>query len=114
MIYIRKHLGITTSSIMHIISQKRVAEFWQKHADAETSLRYWYKLTRDAQWRNLAELRQVFPSADQVGRLTVFNIGGNKYRLIARVQYRFRKVYIRTILTHSEYDKENWKKDVWF
>ena len=114
MIYVRKHLGLIISNIMHIISQKRVAEFWQKHADAERSLRYWYKLTRDAQWRNFAELRQVFPSADQVGRLTVFNIGENKYRLIARVQYRFRKVYIRTILTHSEYDKENWKKDVWF
>jgi mRNA interferase HigB len=101
-------------NIMHIISQKRLAEFWLKHPDAETSLRYWYKLTRDAQWRNFVELKQLFPSADQVGRLTLFNVGGNKYRLIARVQYRFRKVYICTIMTHSEYDKENWKKDPWF
>lgn len=99
---------------MHVISQKRLVDFWLKHPDAETSLRYWYKLTRNAEWGNLVELKQEFPSADLVGRLTVFNVGGNKYRLIARVQYMFQKVYIRTILTHSEYDKGNWKNDPWF
>ena len=99
---------------MHILTKRRVKDFWQQHADAETSLRHWYTLTNRLQWDNFVELRQTFPSADQVGRLTVFNIGGNKYRLIARVEYTFKRVYIRDILTHSEYDKGNWKNDPWF
>ncbi len=68
---------------MHIITRFRLTLFWEKHPNAETSLRLWYKLTTQAQWQNFAELRQVFPSSDQVGNLTVFNIGGNNYRLIA-------------------------------
>lgn len=63
---------------------------------------------------DLAELRQRFPSADLVGRLTVFNIGGNKYRLIVRIEYQRQEVYIRNFFTHAEYDKEGWKNDEWF
>jgi len=99
---------------MHIITRSRITEFWKKHPDAETSLRLWYKLTSFAQWQSFAELRQVFSSADQVGNLTVFNIGGNKYRLITLVDYEYQKVFIRQVLTHAEYDKQNWKNDEWF
>lgn len=56
----------------------------------------------------------MFPSADGVENLTVFDIGGNKYRLIALVDYEYQKVFIRAILTHAEYDKEGWKNDSWF
>jgi len=59
---------------------------------------------------NLAELKMIFASADKVGKLTVFNIGGNKIRLIAAIHYNRRKVYIRAVLTHKEYDAEKWKK----
>jgi len=59
---------------------------------------------------NFASLRSVFPSADQVGDLTVFNIGGNKYRLIASVHFNRDKIYVRHVLTHLEYDKGEWKK----
>lgn len=56
------------------------------------------------------ETREDFPPADLVGQRTVFHIGGNKYRLIARVNYRTQRVFIRAILTHAEYDKGGWKK----
>jgi mRNA interferase HigB len=59
---------------------------------------------------NFASLRSVFPSVDQVGDFTVFNIGGNKYRLIASVHFNRDKIYIRHVLTHLEYDKGGWKK----
>ncbi|WP_322743394.1 type II toxin-antitoxin system HigB family toxin [Sphaerospermopsis aphanizomenoides] len=73
----------------------------------------WYKITLKAEWQNFVELRQSFPSADQVGNLTVFNIGGNKYRLIVLVKYNSQKVFIRHVLTHAEYDQEDWKNDPW-
>jgi mRNA interferase HigB len=99
---------------MRIITKARLKEFWEQHADAEASLQLWYQRTSPAQWQDFVELRQDFSSADQVGTLTVFNIGGNKYRLIARVNYKRQKVFIRSILTHAEYDKGNWKNDPWF
>ncbi|WP_439566455.1 type II toxin-antitoxin system HigB family toxin [Gloeocapsopsis crepidinum] len=68
----------------------------------------------NASWQNFVELREVFPSADQVGKLIVFNIGGNKYRLIAFIDYTYQKVFIRYVLNHSEYDKDDWKKDNWY
>ncbi|OYD90893.1 hypothetical protein CDG76_29700 [Nostoc sp. 'Peltigera membranacea cyanobiont' 210A] len=99
---------------MHIISRARLVEFWEKHSNAQTSLRLWYKLTSVAEWQNLVELHQAFPSADQVGNFTVFNISGNNYRLITLVDYKCQKVFIRHILTHAEYDKDEWKNDLWF
>ena len=59
---------------------------------------------------SFAELRAMFPSADQVGKLTVFNVGGNKVRLVAAIHYNRRKVYIRAVLTHPEYDEGKWKE----
>ena len=59
---------------------------------------------------SFAEVRAVFPSTDQVGKLTVFNIGGNKARLIAAIHYNRRRVYIRAVLTHPEYDEGKWKE----
>jgi mRNA interferase HigB len=100
--------------VMHIISQKRLKEFWVKYPNSQSSLEIWYNRTKVAQWNNFEELRQIFPSADQVKNLIVFNIGGNKYRLIALVDFTYKKVFIRQILTHAEYDKNDWKKDQWF
>ena len=59
---------------------------------------------------SLVEVRTVFPTADKVGKLTVFNIGGNKARLIAAIYYNWRKIYIRAVLTHEEYDQNQWKE----
>lgn len=96
---------------MHIITKKRLREFWKKHPQAETPLINWYKLVKKAEWKNLAETRSDFPQADLVGVCTVFNIGGNKYRLISKIFYRSKKVLIRFVLTHREYDDEKFKDD---
>lgn len=69
----------------------------------------WYRITQRAEWKNLADVRRDFGHADVVGRRTVFNIKGNDYRLIARVNFRTRRVFILHILTHAEYTKEKWK-----
>ncbi len=99
---------------MHVISKKKLREFWEKHPNAEPNLQSWYKITNKANWQNFAQLRRAFSSADLVGKFTVFNISGNKYRLITLVDYQYQEVYIRHVLTHAEYDKENWKKDSWY
>jgi mRNA interferase HigB len=100
--------------MMHIISASRLKEFYKKYPDAQSSLRSWNKLTKLAQWQNLAEVRQTFNSADQVCQLTIFNIKGNKYRLITYIDYQSKKVFIRNFMTHTEYDTGQWKNDSWF
>lgn len=94
---------------MHVISRKALLQFWEKYPDSETALIRWFKLMNSANFHTFDELRLVFPSADLVGDLIVFNIGGNKYRLITSIHFNRQKVYIRDILTHSEYDKDQWK-----
>lgn len=95
---------------MHVISKKVLRTFWEKHPDAENALNRWHKIVSKSDFATFAELRATFPEADLVQGLTVFNIGGNKYRLIASIHYNRQKVYIRHVLTHAEYDRGNWKK----
>jgi mRNA interferase HigB len=94
---------------MHIISRKILRQFWQKYPNSETALIRWFKLMNLAELQNFEELRAVLPSADLVDNLIIFNIGGNKYRLIASIHFNRQKIYVRHILTHSEYDKNQWK-----
>lgn len=96
---------------MHIITKKRLKEFWQNYPDAENPLRVWAKAVEKASWQNLAEIRQSFPTADPYCQCTIFNIAGNKYRLISHINYRRQRVYILHVLTHKEYDKDKWKDD---
>ena len=70
----------------------------------------WYQLVKHNNFSTFAHLRETFPSADQVGKLTVFNIGGNKVRLIAAIHYNRRKIYIRAVLAHAEYDERRWRE----
>lgn len=95
---------------MNVVSRQRLYEFIEAHQDAESSLAAWYRLTKKAEWRHLADLKIDYPGADLVGDLTVFNIKGNDYRLIAYVNYRFKEVLIKEILTHQEYDRGKWKQ----
>jgi mRNA interferase HigB len=95
---------------MRIIKRGALEQFWQKHPDAKASLESWYAVVRTANWKTLAELRQVYPNADLVGRRTVFNIAGNKYRLIARVNHQSQRVFVLYILSHAEYDRGAWKQ----
>ena len=94
---------------MHVISKKALREFWEKYFDSQTPLRRWFTLITKNSFQSFTELRAVFPSADIVDDLTVFNIGGNKYRLVASIHFNRGKVYIRSVLTHEEYDREGWK-----
>ena len=95
---------------MHIITRKRLNEFAEKHPDTKSALQHWYKQAKTNEFKSFAELRKTFGSADQVGKLTVFNIGGNKVRLIAAIHYNRRTIYIRAVLTHREYDEGKWKE----
>lgn len=96
---------------MLIIGGKVIAVFIKQHADSQSSLKATLKVLEDARWRNLVEVRQIYPHADAVGSCTVFNVKGNKYRLITRIDYRAQTVQIKKVLTHAEYNKEKWKKD---
>ena len=78
---------------MHVITRKRLNEFAHKHPDTKSSLARWYAIMRKGRFLNFPQLREIFPHADQVGKFTVFNIGGNKVRLIAAVHYNRNKIY---------------------
>lgn len=95
---------------MHVISRKALQHFWRRYPDSKSPLSRWYKIMQQGDFASFNALRNTFPTADKVGDLVVFNIGGNKYRLIASVHFNRYKVFIRYVLTHSEYDKGAWKK----
>src|SRR5204863_9549614 len=94
---------------MRLISRRPLKHFWEKYPDAETGLRHWIKAAETAGWKNFADVRRLFGSADQVGKVVVFNIAGNKYRLIVVIPYDRRRCCVRHILTHKEYDLGKWK-----
>jgi len=95
---------------MNVISFKRIRDFSSAHRDAYAPLIAWYKTAKSANWQNLVDLKQTYPAADLVGRYVVFNIKGNKYRLIARVVYRSQTVFVRAVMTHEQYDLGKWKE----
>lgn len=80
------------------------ARYIERNAAAATPLREWYRLCEKADWKGFADVRRMFGSADAVGNKLVFNIGGNNYRLIARVSYPYRDLRVKWIGTHAEYD----------
>jgi mRNA interferase HigB len=95
---------------VHIISRKRLLEAANAHAGLSAPLDAWYRIAKKAEWKNLAEVRSVCPSADAVWKFTVFNIKGNAYRLITEINYRTGRIFVRNVLTHAEYDKGGWNK----
>ncbi len=95
---------------MHIITRKRLHEFCEAHPSSRAALEHWFRVMKKGRFRDFVELRKAFPHADLVGPLVVFNIGGNKACLIAAIHFNRGKIYIRRILTHSEYDKGTWKE----
>ncbi|MBI4558174.1 MAG: type II toxin-antitoxin system HigB family toxin [Candidatus Hydrogenedentes bacterium] len=95
---------------MHVISRKALRRFWDPHPESEVPLVRWFKIMRHTDFETFGELRAVFPSADKVADWIVFNVGGNKFRLITSVHFNRGKVYIRHVLTHRDYDRGNWKQ----
>ena len=95
---------------MRVISRRALREFASAHKDAETPLDDWYRIAMRLRWTSLVDVRKTYPHADAAGEFTIFNIGGNKYRLATCIDYRTAKVYIRRVMTHEEYGREDWKK----
>ena len=95
---------------MHIISRKALRDFWERRPESQDPLTRWYTIVKKTDFKDFQELRATFPSADWVDGLIVFNIGGNKYRLIAAIHFNRSRVYIRQVLTHEDYDQGAWKR----
>jgi len=96
--------GWTGYFVFHILY------FIKIHSNSRNSLECWYKIVAATNFSSFTDLRKSFHSADKVGKLTVFDIGGNKFRLVAAIHYNRKKLYIRDILLHKDYDKNKWKE----
>lgn len=96
---------------MHVISPKKLREFWAIHPEAHNPLKTWLKAAKRAGWQSFDAVKADFGKrADRVRQFVVFDIGGNKYRLIVEIDYRRWKVFVRHVLTHAEYDRGGWKE----
>jgi mRNA interferase HigB len=100
---------------MRIIKRATLAAYWRRNPFAESGLLHWHRVTKAARWASLQDVRAVFPHADPVtvksGRtVVVFNIGGNRYRLITAIHYNRQLVFTLMVLTHGQYDQGKWKE----
>jgi mRNA interferase HigB len=100
---------------MWIITKSRLREYWTRHPETRSWLENWYKVAGKTQWKALDDVRKVFPHADGVkvgsGKsATVFNVCGNKHRMIAAIHYNTGKVFVLAMLSHAEYSKNQWKE----
>ncbi|WP_165233401.1 type II toxin-antitoxin system HigB family toxin [Aquisphaera insulae] len=100
---------------MHIISRKALVDFWESRKGdarvAERDLSTWFKIASRVDWANFADLKQTFGSADQVGHCVVFDVGNNRYRLVALVKFRAGRrgtLFVRKVMDHAEYDRRTW------
>jgi len=100
---------------MHVIARPALLEFSRMYPDAKAWLDAWWKVARKSHWTRFADLRAVYAAADLVGNCVVFNVRGNKYRLIVKIAYATKTlggiVLIRQVLTHADYDLGKWKED---
>jgi mRNA interferase HigB len=95
---------------VNVISKRRLFERAAKYADATSALEAWLDSARTAEWRSLEDIRKLYPATDMVGDLAILNIRGNTYRLIVRMVFQNKRIYVKEFLTHSDYDKGAWKK----
>ena len=100
---------------MRIITKARLREFWRRAdcGDSEGPLRAWHAHVahRSVAWQSWGDVKSAFGSASRVGNCAVFNVGGNKYRLVARILFSSQKVFVLRIMTHAEYDGGGWKAE---
>ena len=95
---------------MRVISNRKLREFSAQYPDAARPLRAWRKAMETGRYQNFADLQRTFGSVDKVDDLCIFDIGGNKYRLIAYVRFDWQRCYIKHVLTHAAYDRGGWNK----
>lgn len=96
---------------MHVITQKRIWEAREKWPRSAGALDQWYRLIKRNSPVDFAAMKSLFPAVDKVGPLHVFDIGGNKLRLIAVIRYPSQRLYIKCVLDHHDYDKRKWKEE---
>ena len=95
---------------MHVISKSAWRAAVAADPTVEGPVSQWYKVARNAKWQNMTEVRQTYPHADYVHPYTVFNIKGDAYRLIVKIEYRWQMIFVKSLLTHAEYDRGGWKR----
>jgi len=99
---------------LHVISRKKLVEAGRKYRDAVMPLDAWYRTAKGAKWRNLEEVRRTYAHADGVPAgdrtYTVFNVAGNRYRLITEIYYEDQTILLRHVLSHADYEREDWKQ----
>ena len=95
---------------MRVVSHKAIREFSEAFPESSNAIDYWYRVTRKALWTSFADIKQTFNTADYVSPFVVFDIGGNKYRLVTEINFSRRVVFIRRIMLHKEYSKGSWKQ----
>ncbi len=95
---------------MRVISKRYLVERANSFRDARTALQLWLETARAATWQSLDDVRKSFPATDMVGKLAIFNVKGNHYRLIVPMEFRSQRIYIKEFLRHAEYDKGAGKK----
>jgi mRNA interferase HigB len=94
---------------VHIISRRKLREFWTIHPRARQPLEDWFRTAKAAEWQSFADVRTTRPDADRYRRFVVFDVGGNKYRVIAALHYNRQKVFVLAVLTHADYTRGDWK-----
>lgn len=100
---------------MRVVKPSRIREYASRYPEAAGALAAWLKIAKKATWRNIIDTRRMFPTADAVdvasGRtVTIFNMGGNKFRLIVAIKYEWSMLYVLEFLTHAEYSRNRWKE----
>ena len=95
---------------MNVISKRGLFERAAKYPEAASALRVWFDVAVESEWRTLEDVRRSFPATDMVGDLAIFNIRGNRFRLIVRMVFKYQRIYVKEFLTHAGYNREKWKK----
>lgn len=95
---------------MHIISRKPLRKFCEKHRDAEDDLNAWFKVVEKAEWKKWADVKQTYAKASQYKCCLIFNVCGNKYRLVVKHSPTWKDLFVVAVMTHREYDREKWKE----
>lgn len=91
---------------MHVISHKKLRDFYERYPDAKVSIERWYDIAKSAEWTCFADIKRDFNSVDSIGNQRyIFNVKGNNYRIVVVVQFVIKRIYIRFVGTHAEYDK---------
>ena len=90
---------------LHVISFRTLREFGDQHGESRGPLKTWHKVASWSVWPDISAVRAVYPHADAVGKCTVFNIGGNDFRLVVQIDFETQVIYVKTVMTHAEYSR---------